>query len=165
MCTGLEMFVIGTSAFKAAGDLKRGKQEEQFANFQANQANADAIAEREAAGVKADKIRKAGKSQQSEARAALAASGVEVGAGTPEKIETEIETSAEEDALNEILYGKRKGDRLDQDAELLRRSGRLARQSSKASAFGSLLSAGGEVGKGWKTKKGPGAYTGNEAAF
>lgn len=187
MCTGMEILQVVATAFSAVQSINRGKEQQQFydaqaaeqerraaverqnAEFQAAQADADAVAEREAGEVRASKTRKLGRSQQKEARAALAAAGVEVGAGTPLKIESAIGANAESDALQEILYGTRKGARLDQQAGLLRQYGAqteaagaasagLSRQAGEnaadkgtADAFGSVFSSGAKLlGDGWK---------------
>jgi len=153
MCTGAEMLLIGATAIQATGAIQRGNEEKKFGEFQAQQAEADAKAEREAGQLRADKIRKAGKSQQSEARASYAASSIDVSRGSPEVIADEIEESAESDALNEILYGNRKGARLEQDAAVSRKAGGMAQMAGRRAAFGSVLSSGSEISKGWKTKK------------
>lgn len=143
-------FLIGSTAFNAISSIQQGRQEKKFANFQAEQANADAQAEREAGQVRADKIRKAGRYQQAEATAALAASGVEVKAGTPLKIAQEIDKNVESDALNEILFGSRTGSRLDQEAQGLRAAGKNAATRGVQRAVGSVLSAGSSYyGRGW----------------
>lgn len=151
MCTGFEWLMVASTALQTMSRLDQGEQEQQSSNFQAEQSEADAQAEREAGEVRATKVRKQGKYQQSEARASLAASGVEVTAGTPVRIEQQIVRNAEEDALNEILYGTRRGDRLDQDAALYRQAGERAHVAGQRRAVGSVLSGGAAiVGAGWK---------------
>lgn len=185
MCTGMEIFTIAATAFQAVSSMSQGSQKQDYydaqaqererqaaveqrnAEFQAQQAEADASAERGAATVRADKVRKQGRQQQSEARAALAAAGVEVGAGTPVAIASTIGRNAEEDALNEIMFGARKADRLDQNAavtrqygadavaagsasaDLSRRAGDNAAREGVTSAFGSVLSSGMKLGDNW----------------
>lgn len=151
MCTGLEIFTIASTAFSAVSQINQGRQEQKFRNYQADQAQADAQAEREVGMIKADKTRKAGRAQQSEARAALAASGVEVGAGTPLLIEGEIARSAEEDALQEMLYGSRKGTRLDTEAQGFRMAGENAAAAGRTKAIGSVLAGGKSLmSPGWR---------------
>lgn len=152
MCTGFEWLMVASTAMQTVQSLNKGEQEEDFHRFQAEQANADAQAEREAGEVRAGKVRRGGKSTQSEATAALAASGVEVTAGTPVKIASQITRNAEEDALNEILYGERKGRRLDQQATLERQAGERASAAGTMGAIGSVLSGGAKLaGPGWKS--------------
>lgn len=150
MCTGLEIMAIASTTFSAVSSIAKGQQEQDFANFQAAQANADAQAERESSQVRAQQIRKAGKYQQAEATAALAASGVEVGAGTPLTIDQQIGRNVQADALNEILNGTRSGARLDQQAAGLRASGKNAAAAGVRNAVGSVLSAGAKYyAPGW----------------
>ena len=151
MCNPMA-FMIASTAFSAMQSIQKGEQEEDFQNYQAEQASADAQAEREAGEVRATKVRKASKSTKSEATAALAASGVEVSAGTPVRIEGQIVRNAEEDALNEILYGERKGRRLEQSAQEHRAASERASTAGYMGAVGSVLSGGSQmVGSGWKT--------------
>lgn len=151
MCTGLEILLIAGTAVSAGTAYVQGQQQKKFNNFQAAQATADAAAEREAGAVRADKTRKMGRAQQSEARAALAAGGVEVGSGTPLVIDDEIFKRSEEDALQEILYGSRRGDRLDQEGQGLRMAGSNAGTAGTMGAVGSVLSGGAQLyGGGWR---------------
>ena len=151
MCTGLEMMLIGSAVMSASSAISQGKQQKDYANFQANQANADANAEREQGIVEAGKIRKQGKYTSAEAASSLAASGVEIGAGTPLKIEQQIARNSEEEGLQQILFGTRKGARLDQEATGLRAAGKNAQTAGFMKAGGSLLSAGATLASpGWK---------------
>ena len=152
MCTGIEMFQVAATAFSAISSIQQGKEAQRAHDFQAAQAQADAQAEREYGQLRAEKVRKAGKAQQSEARAALAASGLEVGAGTPLLIEQTIGRNAEESAMQEILYGSRKGARLDQEAQAERAAGERARAGGYRGAAGSVLRGGATlIGPGWKS--------------
>ena len=63
MCTGLEVAVIGSSVLAAGGAVAGGIQQQKMANYQADQANADAETARASARVQADRIRKAGREQ------------------------------------------------------------------------------------------------------
>lgn len=151
MCTGMEIFMIASTAVSAVSQIQQGEQKRDYANYQAAQANADADAEREAAQVRAEQIRKAGRRTQSEARASLAASGIEVSGGSAVTIDDKIAYNTEEDALNEILTGTRRGARLDQEAVGARAAGDNARTAGYMGAFGSVLSSGASYyGSGWK---------------
>jgi hypothetical protein len=156
---GIEtILMVAATAVSTIGALKQGQQQKvqqkAYANYQAAQANADAKAERDAAEVHADKIRKAARLQASEARAALAGSGVDVGAGTPVDINSNIYKNAEEDAWTTILGGKNKGASMDAQAQGLRISGKNAETASYFKAAGSALSGAVKIGKGWKTAAG-----------
>lgn len=152
MCDPITLTIMSaaSTAMSVLGSLKQGEQQKDYANYQAAQANADAKAERDAAEVHADKIRKAAKLQASEARAALAGSGVDVGQGTPVDINSSIYKNAEEDAWTAILGGKNKGAQLDAQAEGMRISGNNAETASYFNAAGSALSGAVQIGKGWK---------------
>lgn len=102
MC--MTMMILATAA-QAIGAIRQGNQQAAQAEWQSKQAEADARASREAGEVRAEKVRKAGNVQKSQATAALAASGVEVGAGTPVRIAQEITRDAEADAQAELLTG------------------------------------------------------------
>lgn len=141
---------IVMAVISAASQMKQGQQAEAMGDWQLAQANADAQAEREAGMVRAEKIRQQGGRDRSAARAALSASGVDTGAGTPIRIEGEIARSAEEDALNEILYGKRRGTRLEQEGQLAAMAGDNRASAATTGAFGSLLSMGGRMASGWR---------------
>lgn len=139
MC--MSVLSIISTAVSVLGSLSQASQKQDYYEWQSEQAKADAQAEREAADVRADKIRKLGVTQQSEAKAALAASGVEVGAGTPVRISQQIAKNAEQDAWNESLYGKRRGQRLDAEAQGYKIAGDNAMNEGYMRAGGSLLSS------------------------
>jgi len=151
VCTGLEWLMVASTAVQAVGAINEGEERQQMYDYQAAQSEADAQVERELGEVRAAKVRRIGRSTQSEARAALAASGVEVNAGTAVRIDTELARRYEEDAGQEILAGMRRGERQDSQAGLYRRAGENASAAGYSSAFGSVLAGGAEIGKGWKT--------------
>ena len=162
MCTGLEAFLtanstataVGSMAVSAIGALQQGQQQKAYANYQAAQAEADAKAERDAAEIHADKIRKMARRQAGEASASLAGSGVDVGSGTPVDINSSIYANAEEDAWSAILGGKAKGAQLDAQAQGMRISGDNAETASYFNAAGSALSGAVQISKGWLKKGG-----------
>lgn len=148
-------FALGQAALSlgAMSALSSGAQASSQADWQARQAAADAQAEREAGEVRADKVRKAGRYQQSAARAALAAGGVEVGSGTPVKIVQQIGQDAESDAQQELLYGKRAAGRLQSSANVYDMAGDQAVTAGYVRAGGSLMASGSSFTKGWITSK------------
>lgn len=156
MCTGFEWFTIGAGALGAADKITQGGQAKDFADYQAAQLNADAQAEREMGIVRAGQVRKTAARTRSEARAAYAGSGVDVSVGSALRTDQQIGQDAEMDALNEILYGSRKGERLDQEAALKRIAGSNAKAEGFMGAAGSILSAGASLTKpGWKHTQAP----------
>lgn len=164
MCTGLEVALIAGTAVSAGGAIYSGIQQANAAeaqqdmlDAQAAQQRADAQAAKEQAEVNADKIRKAADKQRSKVRAQMAASGVNVGAGSAVTIADQVRREGEEDALTEILSGQRTGRRLEQGAinsttqgSLVAAEGRAARTAGFISAGGTLLSAGAKGYDGWK---------------
>lgn len=146
----LMMMSIASTAVSTLGALQQGQQQRAYADYQAAQANADAQAERDAAQIHADKIRKMAKTQAGEARAAIAGSGVDVGEGTPVLIDSQIYANAEEDAWTTIFNGNNRGAQLDAQAQGFRISGRNAETASYWNAAGTAL--GGAASIGWKTR-------------
>lgn len=131
----------------------QGRQAEANAKFQAAQAAADANAEKGAAQVEAERIRKAGRRQQSAAIAAAAASGVDVASPTAVKIDQQIGQNAEHDAYLTILGGGDRAARLNQGGQAALIEGRSARQAANYQSVSSLLSFAATAtnyGQGWK---------------
>ena len=150
MCTGMEMIALAGSVVSAGTQISQGNQARKMGDFQQRQAQADAQAEREAGVVLANQRRKQGERAQSAARASMAGSGVDTGSGTPVRLEAEIVRNAEEEALNEILYGNRKGARLEQEGEIAQLAGKNRQTSGYMGAAGSLLSGGAQLARGWR---------------
>ncbi|WP_262033859.1 hypothetical protein [Serratia liquefaciens] len=150
MCTGVEIALVASSVLAAGAATASGVQQKKMADYQADQANADADAARAASRVQADKIRKAGREQAAQANAALAASGVETGEGTALRITSGITGDAEEDAYTTIMNGMNTGARYNAQGQADRLSGRNAATAGYLNAGSSLLSAGATGYTGWK---------------
>jgi hypothetical protein len=147
MCSGLEQILMAVSTgLQVVGQLSRGQQQQDWGEWQAEQARADAQAAREEGEVRGERIKKLAKRQQSEARAALAAAGVETGAGTAVVIDRQIGRDAEADAEQERLAGLRRGVRYEQEGEAASIQGRNA-------ATGSMLAAGATLATGWRPSR------------
>jgi hypothetical protein len=136
--------------FQAVQSISQGNQQGAMLDYQAQQAEADAQASREQGQVNAEKVRKAGKYQQSEARAALAASGVETGAGTPVKIAQQILANSEKDAQQQLISGNRQAANLQSEANASKIAASNARTDGYMRAGGSLLQGGANIASGWK---------------
>ena len=152
--------VVGAySAYESGQQQKAlGESQNEWNQYQANQAIADANAEKSAAEVHAEKIRKLARIQASEANASLAGSGVEVGEGTAMNINEDIYANAEEDAVMTIFGGVDRSKRGINQAAGYRATGEQAQISGNAAARAGTLNAassilGGAYGvaKGWKT--------------
>ncbi|MBP8297551.1 MAG: hypothetical protein KAX84_15675 [Burkholderiales bacterium] len=152
MCTGISMALMAVSAAAGAvSSIQQGRSQAAWADYQAEQAQADANAERGAAEVQAEKIRKMARIQAGEARAQLAGSGVDVGEGTALNINADIYGRAEEDAVMTIFGGSDRARRGEAEAAGLKMKGAQAQQAGYLNATSSILSAASTVAKGYKT--------------
>jgi len=151
MCNPLAFQIIGT-AVSVMGQLKQGEAAQEQANAQAQQTLNEGAYKADAAKQQAEKIRKAGKAQQGEANAALAASGVKLGQGSALEIKKSIIQNSEEDALSAILSGSRAQSSAQQEAQLLGKAGENANSAAQFGAMSTVLKSGGDYMKGnWKT--------------
>lgn len=142
---------IAGTAYSVYSTQQSAKQTQQNYNAQAEQSQLDADAAASASVVQADRIRRLGRTQASEANAALAGSGVVVGEGTAVNINEEIIGNAEEDAAMTIFNGQAQKVRGYADASNLKRSGYQARNDANAQAIGSVLNTGASLAMtGWK---------------
>jgi len=140
-----------STVMSVMGQQSGARNEQAQLNYQADQATADAEAERGAAQVQAQKIRKAGKATAGQARASLAASGVDVNEGTANTINAEIIKNTETDALTAILNGDYGAKRKLAQAQGFVQEGKLARNAANVKSVSSVLSTGAKVASGWKT--------------
>ena len=99
------------------GSIQQGKQQSAMLNYESEQASADAKAEQGAAQVQAEKIRKAGRLQASQANTELAASGVDTSYGTSDIINQSIMKNTETDALTAILNGTNRANKMNSQAQ------------------------------------------------
>ena len=83
MCTGVEIAMLASAAVGTVGTIYSGMQQAAAADDQAQIAENNAAYEADANKQQAEKIRRMAKAQRGEANAALAASGVKLGEGTP----------------------------------------------------------------------------------
>ena len=137
---------------QAKGQRDAGIAQQEAANFNAEQAEIEAVQTRDAYRDQAEKIRRIGRAQASEAKAAYAASGVSIGAGTPVLINERIQDDTESDAYNTILTGNRRADAIEAQADMTRRSGASAATAGRRAATGSLLSTAGSTYSTWKKR-------------
>lgn len=165
MCDPVTMSIVALSAgaVTAAGQM-------QSANAQADAqvAQGKAIAEQagqqqDAANAQADRIRTAAKRQAAEAAAAFSASGVSVDAGTPLKVEQQIQQGGASDALMTILSAERSGATSMRESAALGASAKATRSAGRTQAFGTLMSSAASAASasGWRSN-GPG-FSGTQA--
>lgn len=165
MCTGLEPYIgyiiAGTAAaagtaisYSAAQDQK--EQARDLAKQQEAQAQADANFAASEAEVNARSIRKAVEKQRSEARAAIAASGVTVGVGTAEQIDSGIAAEGEQDALMALYDGSNRARQITIAGSQAAQRSRNAASAAQYQAASALASGASTLASGWKTsgKKG-----------
>lgn len=157
MCTGIEIAVLASGALAAGSAIHQGQVQKNYADYQSDQAQADAEAAKGAAQVEAERIRKASKQQREQAVAALAGSGVNVDSGTALRIDQEISSNAGQDAYLTMVGGSDRAARLNADAQGFRLQGNNARTAGYVSAGTSLLAATTNNGRGWKKAAGAGA--------
>lgn len=168
MGTGAEIALYALVAAGTAATIvsqqQQAKSQEKWANYQADQAQADANAAAGAANVRADRIRRAARYQQAEAQAGYAASGVDVGEGTPVKIDAKIAGNAEHDAMLTILDGQTQQGRGGAEAVAFRGQGRDARSAANSASVATLINAGASAYGGWKSTNAAGGVTAQQSA-
>ena len=142
--------LAAATVYSVYSTQQSGKQAQLNADAQSDQAQSDADAAASAAVVQADRIRRLARNQSSEANAALAASGVETGAGTAININEEIIGNAEEDAALTIFNGKNQKARGYVDASNYSMAGSQARSTANAQSIGTVLNAGANAAMSWK---------------
>jgi hypothetical protein len=136
-----------TQALQVGTSLAGGLSEMAMRDFQADQARAEASAERDSAQQQARMIRRATRRESGAARAAMAASGTRLDEFS--MINTnEIERLGEQDAAMTILTGNRRARTAEAQADLYGRAGRNA-------LAGSLLDGATKAYSGWKGAKEP----------
>lgn len=150
MCTGLEIALVAGTALSAGGTVMSGMQQRQAANANAELARREADAEKAAAATQAERIRRAGRSQVSQANAALAASGVDLASDTAIRIGEQITRDAESDAYAAIMGGNRNASTRQSEAALSRWQGGNAMTSSLLGAAGTVA----QGGSNWIKAKG-----------
>lgn len=150
MAVALPYLYIAAAAASAGAAIHQGEVASNMGQYQRDQAAADAEAQRGAAQVEADRIRKQAKQQRSEAVAALAASGVDVNSGTAVKIDQDITKNSEEDAYLTLVNGNYRAARLNAQGRGAYMQGQQGRMAGYINATSSLLQGAGNVAKGWK---------------
>lgn len=142
--------MVAATAVSAYATYSSGQQQKAMGEYQADQASADANAERAAARVRADRIRRIAAGQAGSANTALAASGVEVGEGTALRINEDIYRDAEEDAAMTIMNGNNSAARTMQGGVASRLMGNQAAQAGNLSAASTLIGGAYNGYTGWK---------------
>lgn len=109
--------------------------------------------EKDAAVAQAEKIRKAGQAAAGRANAAMAASGVAIGEGTPIRINEQIYKDSEDDAYSTLLTGARRQSSAEDQGRMLINEGNAAKTAGYLNATSSVLSSASNYGKWQSTQK------------
>lgn len=150
MCSGSGGFAMASTYLDMKGKYDRGVEEYDYWRARSSMSGEDAENAKRDSRVMAQKLRLAGESVASGARAAFGASGVDVTrGGTPEQIEKVIASRAENDALETILQGNRRYERLFKESNMQHQAARNALSRGENEALGSFLSFGAKSGSGW----------------
>lgn len=151
MCTGLEIALLAGTAISAGTAIYQGQKQQKIVNAQAQQAVNDAAYTKDEYQQKADKIRREGKTQVGETNAALAASGVKLGTGTPLELTKTIQQRSEQDALAAIVSGTRAVSAGNEQAGIYSASGRASSTAGYLKAGSTVLGAAIDYNRGgWK---------------
>jgi hypothetical protein len=161
MCTGFEIALLGGMAagtgITIAGQMQAANAQADLQVAQGKSIAQQAGQEQDAASAQAERIRAAARRQAAEAAAAFSASGVSVDAGTPLKIEQEIQRGGASDALMTILSAERNATTAGNEASALGVSAKATRSAGKTQAMGTLMSSAASMAaaSGWRSN-GPG---------
>lgn len=149
---GVETLLIASAVVGAGSAIYSGMQQKEAAEANAELSRREGEAAADAAVAQAEKIRKAARAQAGKANAALAASGVAIGEGTPILINEDIYKNAEDDAYSTLLTGARQRQAANDQASMIEYQGGTAQTAGFLNAGSSLLSAGANYGR-WKTSQ------------
>lgn len=136
------MMAISTGV-SVVGQLQQGMAAKRAADAEARAAENLAAQHRDAAQQEAKRIREAGDKTRGAARAAMAASGIDVNSGSAVTIEDDILQGSEMDAYMTLLTGDRKATSLHDSASIARARGSSAMMGSALGAVSTGL-------QGWK---------------
>lgn len=140
---GIETALIVASTVIAAGSaVYGGIQQSNAADAQAKLADQQAREEADAARAQAEAIRSADKYKRGQARAALAASGVQVDQGTAVQIDQNIAQNTEQDAFSTLLTGQRRANASQNEASAYRSQASGDLVAGALNGTNSLLSSG-----------------------
>jgi hypothetical protein len=146
MCISMATLAMISAGVSAAGTVMQGMQANQMGKYQQAQADADARAQESEGRLMAEKIRKAGRRQASEAIAAQAGAGVSLNDPGAMEINRRIVGDYEEDAIAEILGGGYR-------AASRRAEGLAAAASGRAQRTNALLGAAATGFSGWRSSR------------
>lgn len=117
MCTGVELALVA-GGLSTAGTLIGVQQQQELADFQAEQATANAETAQQAGEIAAEKTRERARKVAAAARASLAASGIDIGSPSAELINKDILERGEKDAFVQTADAGDRASRLRQQADV-----------------------------------------------
>lgn len=143
---------IGAAGVGTFTALSSARQQSKMADYQTAQAQADAATAASEAQLQARQIRRATDRQRAEARAALSGAGVNVGVGTAELIDSDINYRGEQDALMAIYGGTTRGNAIRQQGAIQAANSRNAASASLMQAGATALGGFSTVARGWNVQ-------------
>lgn len=152
---GTVLSAAGTVA-GAIGSIQQGRAAEATAGYNAKVAENNATAEKQRATYEAGMIEERKDKIRASQEAGMAASGVDVGTGTPVAVLGDTEAQGQRDVLARLYSGNTAATASMNDAKLFRAEGRAARKAGNMGAITSLLTGFGKMAGGMNT--GGGAY-------
>ena len=147
---GTVMSAAGTVA-AAVGSIQQGRAAEATGEYNAQVAENNATAEKQRAAYDAGLISERKDKVRSAQEAGMAASGVDVGVGTPVAVLGDTEAQGERDVLARLYGGEVAATAAGNDANLFRAEGRAARKAGNIGAATSLMSGFGKMASGYQT--------------
>lgn len=143
MCTGLEVAALVAAT---AGTAISVKQQSDMADFQAEQASANADTERQAGEIRAQQSRERARKVAASARASLAASGIDVGSPSADLINKDIIERGEKDAFTQTVDATDRATALRQQADISSLRGSQAQVAGALNIASSVISTGANSG-------------------
>lgn len=141
---------IGT-AVSAIGSIASGVQQQKVANYNAEVAENNAVAERQRASYEADMIRDDRKRVIGAQRASGAAAGLDISTGTPVAVLGDTYAQSEMDVLARLYGGESAATAYQNDAKRFRAEGKAAKTAGIIGAGSTLLTGLGN----WSQKTNP----------
>ena len=134
------------AGLSAVSAISQGQAAKKEAGFRATVAQQQAQREREVSDAEEEDFRRAQTTALAQRRAALGASGIDIGTGSPLLAASDFAAETELQALRIRSGGETRATRLEQNASLLRSSGRNAQRQGFMRAGSSLLTGFADAG-------------------
>jgi len=146
MCTGVELALLGATAATTAISVN---QQQKMDDFQEAQAKANAVVEKDAGEIRAQQARDRAKRIAASARAALAASGLNIDSVTGNLINKDIMIRGEQDATTEMLNATDRATAIRQQADVFNLKGKQAMTAGVTDFASSAISTGARKDGTW----------------